>query len=68
MVVLARQNGQLTKEINKWKKDFPKLISDWFQQPEWPKPYVHTSAYTYMTSHHTSMACVHTSHWAGRSP
>jgi hypothetical protein len=28
MVVLARQNGQLKKEIKKWKKDFQKSISD----------------------------------------
>jgi hypothetical protein len=28
MVVLARQNGQLKKEIKKWKKDFQKPISD----------------------------------------
>jgi hypothetical protein len=28
MVVLARQNGQLKKEIKKRKKDFQKLISD----------------------------------------
>jgi hypothetical protein len=28
MVVLARQIGQLKKEIKKWKKDFQKPISD----------------------------------------
>jgi hypothetical protein len=28
MVVPARQNGQLIKEIKKWKKDFQKPISD----------------------------------------
>jgi hypothetical protein len=28
MVVLARQNGQLKKEIKKWKKDFQKAIFD----------------------------------------
>jgi hypothetical protein len=28
MVVLARQKGQLKKEIKKWKKDFQEPISD----------------------------------------
>jgi hypothetical protein len=68
MVVLARQNGQLKKEIKKWKKDFQKPISDWFQPPDWPMPYIHWHIHTYTASHHTSMAGVHTGHWAGKPP
>jgi hypothetical protein len=61
MVVLARQNGQLKKEIKKWKKDFQKAIFDWFQPPDWPMPYIHSgtgprSSFQFRCAHVTRKA------------